>query len=369
MAAVFIEPVGQINGQDVDKDILTFDLDKVATQRIQDLEHELQLTRENLQATIEELETSNEELLATNEELLASNEELQSTNQELQSVNEELHTVNTEHQRKNMELVESNNDFHNLMNGTDAGALFVDENLEIRKFSPRAAKIFDIDDSRIGQPIARLAHRLQDIDPAGLVALVQESRRQVEKEVRTLDERWYLMRIVPYRIGSEAYSGVIMTFRNIHERKRTQLLLEESEARFQFLAENVQNVFCMRTPDTNELKFRSIFEQAPVGIALIDMKGNLLESNSKLVQMLGYRPDELKKRPLVEFSDPPDRDAELALFKEMAAGERDFFRLRKRFVCQNGEPLNVTLTAMLIRNADGKPGYAIALLEKAHDPI
>jgi two-component system CheB/CheR fusion protein len=369
MAAVFIEPVEAIGSQDVDNDILSFDPDKEAAQRIQDLEHELQLTRENLQATIEELETSNEELLATNEELLSSNQELQSTNEELQSVNEELHTVNTEHQRKNMEVVELNNDFHNLMNSADAGALFVDENLEIRKFSPRAAKIFDIDDSRIGQPITRLAHRLRDIDPAELVAMVQESGQPVEKEVRTQDERWHLMRIAPYRIGSEAYSGVVMTFLDIHERKQTQLLLAESEARFQFLAENVQNVFCMRRPDTNKLKFRSIFEQAPVGIALIDMKGNLLESNSRLGQMLGYSPDELGNQPLVEFSDPPDRDAELALFKEMAAGERDFFRLRIRLVCHNGQLLNVTLTAMLIRNAGGQPGYAIALLEKTHDPI
>ncbi|MDJ1173172.1 chemotaxis protein CheB [Roseofilum sp. BLCC_M114] len=76
----------------------TFQPDVESSQRILELEYELQKSRENLQATIEELETTNEEQQATNEELLASNEELQSTNEELHSVNEELYTVNTEDQ-------------------------------------------------------------------------------------------------------------------------------------------------------------------------------------------------------------------------------------------------------------------------------
>ncbi len=90
-----------------------YDVSKSASQRIIDLEQELQYSRENLQATIEELETSNEELQATNEELLAANEELQSTNEELQSVNEELITVNSEYQLKIKELTDLNNDVNN----------------------------------------------------------------------------------------------------------------------------------------------------------------------------------------------------------------------------------------------------------------
>ncbi|MCG8512153.1 MAG: chemotaxis protein, partial [Rhodospirillales bacterium] len=73
-----------------------FEISSAAAERIDELERELQRSRENLQATIEELETTNEEQQASNEELLASNEELQSTNEELHSVNEELYTVNAE---------------------------------------------------------------------------------------------------------------------------------------------------------------------------------------------------------------------------------------------------------------------------------
>ena len=114
-----------------------YDLNEETSQRMQDLEQELQFTRENLQATIEELETSNEELQATNEELLASNEELQSTNEELQSTNEELYTVNAEYQNKIIELTEVQNDVENLLASSRIGTVILDEDLCIRKYSPR----------------------------------------------------------------------------------------------------------------------------------------------------------------------------------------------------------------------------------------
>ena len=77
----------------------------------------------------------NEELQAANEELLTANEELQSSNEELQSVNEELYTVNTEYQQKLDELTMLTNDLSNFLSSTMIGILFVDSNLNIRKFT------------------------------------------------------------------------------------------------------------------------------------------------------------------------------------------------------------------------------------------
>ncbi|MEI2782769.1 MAG: PAS domain-containing protein [Candidatus Competibacter sp.] len=143
----------------------SYDLSKAAEERLRDLEQDLQFTHENLQATIEELETSNEELQATNEELLASNEELQSTNEELQSTNEELFTVNTEYQSKIIELTELNNDVENLLGATQIGHLLLDENLEVRRFSPRIAEIFKLLESDVGRPITHISHYLANCDP------------------------------------------------------------------------------------------------------------------------------------------------------------------------------------------------------------
>ena len=107
------------------------------TERVTQLEQELESARQEVQSTREEMQTSQEELKSTNEELQSTNEELQSTNEELttskeelQSMNEELHTVNQELQTRLDELAHTNNDMKNLLDSTDIATL-VEELLKI----------------------------------------------------------------------------------------------------------------------------------------------------------------------------------------------------------------------------------------------
>jgi two-component system CheB/CheR fusion protein len=225
--AVFFEESKQEFGAVVTEGT-SYDLGEEAKQRIQDLDQELQFARENLQATIEELETSNEELQATNEELLASNEELQSTNEELQSTNEELYTVNTEYQKKILELTELNNDVDNLLTSTQIGTLLLDEDLEIRRFSPEIKRIFNIMEKDVGRPITHLSHRLIDFDPVETVRMVLRSNQLIEKNVRADDGSSYLTRAIPYQIGENLFSGVVLTFVDITELKHIQSRVNQS---------------------------------------------------------------------------------------------------------------------------------------------
>lgn len=206
-----------------------YDLDEETAQRIQDLEQELHFTRENLQATVEELETANEELQATNEELLASNEELQSTNEELQSTNEELYTVNNEYQAKILELAEALNDLDNLMSSSQIGMLLLDEDLCIRRYSPQAADLFNLVMSDIGRPLSHLSHRLQNFDVLQVAKQVLRSNHMIEFEAIDDREHWYLIRILPYRVGDQTSCGVVITSIEITENKLVQQRLEESE--------------------------------------------------------------------------------------------------------------------------------------------
>ena len=89
---------------------------------VQELEAELQSTRESLEATIDQLESSNEQLKSSNEELVAMNEELQSANEEyetskeeLQSINEEMSTINAELTEKIAQLDRANDDLRKLV--------------------------------------------------------------------------------------------------------------------------------------------------------------------------------------------------------------------------------------------------------------
>lgn len=227
-----------------------FDISQEAEQRIRDLEQELQFSSENLQATIEELETSNEELQATNEELLASNEELQSTNEELQSVNEELHTVNAEHHSKIMELTEMTNDLENLMSATQIATLFLDENLEVRKFTPEAEQIFRILPSDIGRPFSHLNHNLAELDLMPVVTHVEQKNQAQELEVSTDTGHWYQMRVLPYRIGVTQASGVVLIFLDIDARKQIELHLQNERAQLINLFDSINHIIYVTDMDT-----------------------------------------------------------------------------------------------------------------------
>lgn len=199
------------------------------TQRIFNLEQELQFTRENLQATIEELETSNEELQATNEELMAANEELQSTNEELESVNEELLTVNNEHQIKIRELGALNDDVNNLIKSIDIGTVFLDADLKVRKFTPTAQESINLMEQDIGRPISHFAHQFVDFDLDAHVNQAMEALVSDEYEVQHKDGRWLLLRIAPYRTHANQITGVVMTMVDITDLKHTAQEAERNQ--------------------------------------------------------------------------------------------------------------------------------------------
>ncbi|MCG8428288.1 MAG: PAS domain-containing protein, partial [Chromatiales bacterium] len=238
LAAVFIAETGRplIETSPAEEEsVTTYDFSREAEQRIKDLEQELQFTRENLQASIEELETSNEELQATNEELLASNEELQSTNEELQSVNEELFTVNAEHQNKITELLETNNDLDNYVNSTDVISVFLDENLDIRRFTHNASLVFNILEQDVGRPFEHISNRMRDIDVQNMIDRVNRTGNIEKKQVFVPAHGWFLLRIRPYMISEMQQSGIVVVLNNIDEIKGLQNDLSDTRNRFEEL--------------------------------------------------------------------------------------------------------------------------------------
>jgi two-component system CheB/CheR fusion protein len=190
--------------------------------RVAILEHELQATREYLQTTVEELEASNEELKSTNEELQSTNEELQSTNEELetakeelQSTNEELVTVNSELNGKIDELTEVNNDINNLLASTEIGTIFLDRDMNIKRFTPAATKLFNLIPADVGRSI-------KDISPKTVyenlwqdAEAVLNSLQVKEMKLESLAGEIFATRILPYRTRENVIEGVVLTFIDI----------------------------------------------------------------------------------------------------------------------------------------------------------
>lgn len=210
---------------------IEFDVDIEQGKQIAELEYELQQTRENLQTTIEELKATNEEQQATNEELLASNEELQSTNEELQSVNEELYTVNAEYQIKIQQLTELTADIDNLLRSTDIGVIFLDNHLNIRKFTPKACNIINIIPSDINRPLTHFTHHLNCPNLVKILSdfVVQQIPIELEVINQNTGEN-LLMRVNSYRGENNKNQGIVITFVNIDELKSIQNELEEAQS-------------------------------------------------------------------------------------------------------------------------------------------
>ena len=197
-----LEPVGEVE---------RYDIDKTAAQRIINLENELQVSQASLQVTIGELETVNEELQAANEELLTANEELQSSNEELQSVNEELYTVNTEFQQKLDELTVVTNDMNNFLSTTMIGVLFIDLEMNMRKFTDYISREFHLMAHDEGRSIQILGHSFSNYDIAADASAVLKQLIPSDKEVISNDGKHYTIRIAPYRTTDNTIKGLVIT--------------------------------------------------------------------------------------------------------------------------------------------------------------
>ncbi|MBM9603037.1 PAS domain S-box protein [Desulfopila inferna] len=114
----------------------------------------------------------------------------------------------------------------------------------------------------------------------------------------------------------------------------------------------------------SEEKFRSIFEQAAVGIGRVSFHdARWIEINDTFSRMLGYTNEELQRIPWPLITHPDDLALDLVPFQKMAAGELESYIVEKRFIHKNGNHVWGRLTLSLVRNAQGVPDYEIAIIE------
>ncbi|AOY87758.1 hypothetical protein BKP64_05990 [Marinobacter salinus] len=194
-----------------------------------ELERDLEQSRAAYQALLQEVETQNEELRSANEELQSTNEELQSSNEELETAKEETHSlyeelssINTELVEKVNNLSEANDDMANLLNSTAMAILYLDNELRLKRFTDKAKDVIAVRESDEGRPISELAVYLADEDLIGDAQSVLATLKAIEKEVKTQDGHWYLMKLRPYRTRENVIDGLICTFVDINEVKGIQ---------------------------------------------------------------------------------------------------------------------------------------------------
>ena len=155
----------------------------------------------------------------------------------------------------------------------------------------------------------------------------------------TLKDEEYLEKY-SRRIFKKLQEKVVQLEQEIDERKRIEEELRKSEA-----------------------QFRATFEEAPIGMAGIDIEGRVLETNHILQQMLGFTGEELKGKVFTEFTHPDDAELDMGQFKGLISGKKDHYMIKKRYIRKKGTVFWARKTVSLVRDANGDPQFSIIMVE------
>jgi two-component system CheB/CheR fusion protein len=146
----------------------------------------------------------------------------------MQSLNDELQTVNIELQSKVNDFIHANDDMKNLLNTTEIATLFLDKQLNIRRFTDPVVNIFKVRNSDIGRPLSDLGSNLLYPELDNHAHQVMKTLTSIETEISTIDGKWFKIRIMPYRTIDDRIDGLVLTFNDITLSKKLELKLREA---------------------------------------------------------------------------------------------------------------------------------------------
>ena len=115
-----------------------------------------------------------------------------------------------------------------------------------------------------------------------------------------------------------------------------------------------------------EQLFRRAFDDAPIGMALIDLDGRWLRLNRSLCQMLGRTEQQLRTTELNELSHPEDRRLDRPLIKELLAGRRRSFAIEKRYLRADGTMVHALVHVSLMHGDGERPLYFLVPAGRRH---
>jgi len=115
--------------------------------------------------------------------------------------------------------------------------------------------------------------------------------------------------------------------------------------------------------EASERKFRGIFDQAAVGIALLSPEGRWLQVNQRLCEIVGYSESELLHKNFQDITHPEDLGKDLKLVAQLLAGEISTYTLEKRYFRKTGELTWIELTVALVRDHAQQPSFFISVVD------
>lgn len=208
--------------------------------------------------------------------------------------------------------------------------------------SPAFAELLGHDPFALAASSGRELVHPDDID--GLVSALQGSEGRpgtAEARVRSADGmwRWLEVRLADRRNDPDV-GGLVANVRDITDRKRSEAALLEAEARF-----------------------RTAFDEAPIGMSLMGTDGRLLRVNRALADLLGRRSEELVGVDVIDLTHPDDRASTEVQNRDLFSGAVESVRMEKRFLRRDGDVVWTSIRAACVNDAEGRPLYAIKQVE------
>ncbi len=279
---------------------------------------------------------------STNEELQSTNEELETSKEELQSVNEELVTVNAELQNKIEQLAGMQNDMKNLLDNINVGTIFLNDSLNIKRFTREAIRVYRLAASDVGRPLGDIKSNIEGDDLLADAQAVLDSLVPREREMRTKSGDWYLTRIQPYRTLDNVIDGVVLTFTDISKRIQAETAMQEAREFAESIVDTVREPLLVLDASLKVISASRAFYQK-FKVAVEDTMG-------RQIYELGQRQWNIPKlRELLETILPRDK-----VFDGFEV-EHDFPAIGKRKMLLNA------------RKVSGKAGGAELILLAIED--
>jgi len=168
--------------------------------------------------------------------------------------------------------------------------------------------------------------------------------------------------LIPSISGSEA-KGILGLAPVFQSNWWTRDLLDQLAVLSNLIATAVERKIARHKLLESEQRFRHVFEEAPIGIALEDGSGGILYSNPSLCSMLGYSPDELRGRRFAELTEPEAVKKKAALFQQLMDESVEHYTMDERFVRKDGSRVWGRVNLALLKNVTGSPPLVIGMVE------
>lgn len=208
---------------------------------------------------------------------------------------EQLVAINSRLLARQAEMEENADDPGRLLNSTDIAAIFLDPQLRIRRSTPAADALLGLLPSDIGRPLLDRAPLFTDPGLEDDAAAVSERLIPTEREIASPDGRWFVRRVLPYRIADKRIDGVVVTFVDITRHHAAETAKRRGEMSYHQTIESIRDH----------------------AIIMLDTEGSITGWSKGAGLVLGFAPEEMLGQHIRKIFVEEDREQDMS-GKELA---------------------------------------------------